>query len=137
MPTRILPVPVALPTPPAFAFAAPEMALPALIAAERQAASDRNLSLLAVLWAEESRIVDSRNTPDPGDDYVWEGHAALMDRYVAAVFPQPPQPFAAPPTLKITLDGDEATAQNSQDRWRFVWYDGRWHLKELVIEPAQ
>lgn len=136
-PTRILPAPVVLPTPPAFVFAAPEIALPALIVAERQVASDRNLPLLAVLWAEESRIVDSRNTTDPADDYVWEGHAALMDRYVLAVFPSPPQPFAALPGLEFTLDGDGATGRNGQDRWRFVRQDGRWWLQELVIDPAQ
>ncbi len=134
---RVLPTPTVLPMPPEFAAAAPEIALPALVAAERQASSEGNLPLLAALWAQNSRLVDSRNTPDAGDDYVWEGHAALMDRYVVAVFPNPPQPFAAPPPLEIRLDGDEATAQNGQDRWRFVRQDGRWQLKELIIGPAQ
>ena len=135
--TRISPTPMVLPTPPPFAAAAPEVALPALVVAERQAANERNLPLLAVLWAQDSRVADSRNTPDPSDDYVWEGHAGLMDRYVVAVFPHPPQPFAALPALEIILDGDEASAQNGQDLWRFVRQDGRWLLKELVIEPAQ
>ena len=137
-PTRIPPAPTVLPAPPDFVGAAPEIALPALVAAERQAASERNLPRLTVLWAPDSRITDSRNTPDAGDDYVWEGHAALMDRYQTAVFPNPPpQPLATSPRLEIMLNGDEATAQNGQDRWQFIWRNGSWWLRELVIEPAR
>ncbi len=33
-------------------------------------------------------FVDSRGTAEPGDDYVWQGRDALLDRYTIAVFPQ-------------------------------------------------
>jgi hypothetical protein len=121
---------------PSFVADAPEIALPALVAAERQAAAERNLPLLATLWANDAQVVDSRNTADVGDDYTWRGHAAVMDRYVVAVFPNPPVPFAKPPALEITVTGDAATGHLGQDAWRFVQRDGRWWLAELVIEPA-
>lgn len=137
------PTPVRSPAPtpppvaaPAFVADPPEVALPALVAAERQAAAERNLPLLATLWATDAQVVDSRNTVDAGDDYLWRGHAAVLDRYVVAVFPNPPVPFAEPPALEITVTGDEATGQLGQDAWRFVWRDGRWLLAELIIEPA-
>lgn len=135
-PARIatpIPPPVSAPT---FVADAPEVALPALVAAERQAASERNLPLLATLWAADAQVVDSRNTADAGDDYVWRGHAAVMDRYVVAVFPNPPAPFAEAPALEITVTGDSATGHLGQDAWRFVQRDGRWWLVELIIEPA-
>ena len=136
------PAPVRVPAPgpprptpaPEFA-AAPEAALPALVAAERRAAAGRDLALLATLWAEDARVVEARGTADPADDYRWEGRAAVLDRYVTAVFPNPP-PDSGPPAFdSLTVEGDGAAAAAGVDRWRFVFADGRWWLAELVIAP--
>jgi hypothetical protein len=120
------------PTPFAAAADVPARALPALLQAEREAARGSDWALLAHLWAEESRIVDRRSTPDPADDYIWAGRAALLDRYVVAVFPNPPPPLTLPADLPFQVIGDRATLQNGIDRWTFVYQAGRWWLAELV-----
>ena len=82
-----------LPTTPLTATAPPlaaatltaAQALPALVLAERTAAGARDLATLRQLWAEDARIVDSRGTPDPADDYIWNGRDAILDRYGIAV----------------------------------------------------
>ena len=119
-------------TPPLFVAADAGEALPHLVAAERSAAGERNLSLLAELWAPDARIIDRRATADPADDYVWAGRAAILDRYVVAVFPSPPAPLDALPTMKIQMDGDTARAHLGNDDWAFVRRDGRWWLLELA-----
>jgi hypothetical protein len=103
-----------------------------LIAAERAAAHTGDLATLSQLWAADARVVDGRGTPDPADDYVWSGRAAILDRYVVAVFPNPPPPLADLDGLVLTVDGDEATASHGGDHWRFVRRDGRWWIAELV-----
>jgi hypothetical protein len=111
--------------------APPAEAFPRLIEAERQASIDRNVGLLAQLWAEESRIIDGRGTRQLEDDYVWAGRAAILDRYVVAVFPNPPPPLALHGALAFQVTGDTATARYRQDRWRFVKRANRWWLSEL------
>jgi hypothetical protein len=113
-----------------------EEALPALVAAERAASITGDLANLAQLWFEEGRIVDGRNTPEADDDYVWPGRAAVLDRYVTAVFPNPPPP-ATFEQLEIAVAGGEATGVNGGDRWRFVYADGRWWLAELVYQAPE
>lgn len=130
-PAPIIPVPSPLPAP-AFAALPAADALPALVLAERDASRRGDLPLLAALWAEDARIVDSRGTADPGDDYVWQGRDALLDRYTIAVFPAPPPPLEGPPALDITAGGDTATATLGVDRWQFERRDGRWWLLELA-----
>jgi hypothetical protein len=110
-------------------------AIPALILAERNAAASRDLNLLSQLWAEDGRIVDRRTTDDPDDDYIWPGRAAVLDRYVVAVFPNPPPPLAQLDELTIEVTANEATASHGQDRWRFVRHAGRWWIAELVYAP--
>ena len=100
--------------------------------AERDASRRGDLPLLAMLWAGDARIVDSRGTAEPSDDYVWQGRNALLDRYAIAVFPAPPPPLEEPLALDITASGDMATATLGVDRWRFVQRDGRWWLLELA-----
>ncbi len=127
------PAPTLAPLPaPAFAALPAADALPALVLAERDAARRGDLPLLAALWAEDARIVDSRGTAEPGDDYVWQGRAALLDRYTIAVFPAPPPALEAPLALDIAVSGDDATATLGVDRWRFTRRDGRWWLLELA-----
>lgn len=108
-----------------------EIALPALIIAERTAARERDLTTLTQLWAHDARIVDSRGTDDPAAAYVWQGRDAILDRYVLAVFPAPPPPLAEPLDLIVEQQGDSATATLNNDRWRFTFAEGRWWLQEL------
>jgi hypothetical protein len=103
-----------------------------LIAAERTAAHTGDLATLGQLWAADARVVDGRGTPATADDYVWSGRAAILDRYVVAVFPNPPPLAVELDGLALAVEGDEATASHGGDRWRFVWRDGRWWIAELV-----
>lgn len=122
------------PAPPVVAIANSDIeeALPALVFTERAAARERDLALLAQLWARDARIIDSRGTDDPDDDYRWEGRDAILDRYALAVFPAPPPPFAEPPPLVIMRTGDTAIATIANDRWHFIFAEGRWWLQELA-----
>lgn len=109
-----------------------DAALPALVLAERAAASARDLATLRQLWAEDAQIIDRRGTPDPADDFVWRGRNAILDRYTLAVFPAPPPPFDGTPNLTVTIDGDTAIALLGSDAWKFTFHDGRWWLQELA-----
>lgn len=119
--------------PPAFSAAAAPAALIQLVLAERDHAAAGDAHMLAQLWAEDARIVDGRGTPDPADDYIWTGRAAILDRYALAVFPNPPPALRAADLsdAQIEVSGDEATLAHDRDRWRFVRRDGRWSLLEL------
>ena len=117
--------------PPAFVSLVAEQAIPQMIAAEREASRRGDAPLLAELWAEDARIVDSRGTADPGDDITWPNRAAILDRYTLAVFPAPPPALETLPMPTITVDGDTAQAVNGQDRWTFIRQDGRWWMAEL------
>jgi hypothetical protein len=101
---------------------------------EREASIHGNLPLLATLWAENGRIVDGRGTAEESDNYVWNGRAAILDRYRLAVFPAPPPPLdpTALTSVTLTVEGSEAMLTNQGDRWRFVQAEGRWWLLELV-----
>lgn len=126
-----------VPAPPEAVTGEANEALPALIRAERQASIQGDLAMLAQLWAPDSRIVDGRNTATPDDDYVWAGRDAILDRYVLAVFPNPPPPLPTPDRLDDLIvheERDEATAVNGVDRWRMVYADGRWWLQELIYQ---
>lgn len=123
---------------PATVAGAPADALAALIEIERQASIDGDLATLEQLWSPDGRIVDGRNTVAPDDDYIWAGREAIMDRYVMAVFPNPPPPLSGPDALAglaIQTESDvTATAVNGGDRWQLVSVDGRWWLQELVYQ---
>jgi hypothetical protein len=103
-----------------------------LLLAERQGAIAGDLPALAALWAIHGRVVDSRGTVDTADDYVWPGRAAVLDRYVVAVFPNPPPPLTLPADLFIEVKGDEAIVRHGGDCWRFVQHNGRWWIAELI-----
>lgn len=134
------PAPTATPPAPAIVSATDASTLPALVVAEREASIAGNLPLLATLWAEDGRIVDGRGSAEPGDDYIWAGRAAILDRYKLAVFPAPPPPLTLPELAgaTVTVEGENATLVNGGDRWRFVQRAGRWWLQELVYSsPAR
>ena len=121
-----------VPETPAFVTAPIQEAALQLVAAERQAAIDRDLNTLAQLWAPDSRVVDARGTGTPEDDLVWPGKAAVLDRYVVAVFPNPPPPLGGLVDATVDVDGESAVLDLGSDRWRFVFADGRWWLAELT-----
>lgn len=128
------PVATASPPPPSVVSEITTATLPTLIVIEREASIEGNLPLLTSLWAENGRIIDGRGTSDQGDDFIWDGRAAILDRYQLAVFPAPP-PLLTTPELEdatLTVEGDRATLINQGDRWRFVQQDGRWWLLELA-----
>ncbi len=131
LPTPAAPAIVPTPPAPAFVTTTATIALPRLIAAERQAALDQDLALLAQLWTEASRIVDGRGTAVTNDDYIWAGRAAILDRYRVAVFVNPPPPLTMPANLNIQLDGQTASTRLGQDQWQFVREGERWWLAEL------
>lgn len=109
-----------------------EAAVTALILAERQAAIAHDLALLGQLWAEDAQIIDGRNNSTPADDYRWQGRAAILNRYVVAVFPfyVPPLP-SLEPTAVITITGEQASVQNGNDHWQLLQVNDRWWLTEL------
>lgn len=117
---------------PAFVTAPIEEAAPHLVAAERQAAIDRDLNTLAQLWAPDSRVVDARGTTAAEDDLVWAGLPAVLDRYVVAVFPNPPPSLDDLDGARLQVDGAQATFAVDHDRWRLVYAEGRWWLAELT-----
>jgi hypothetical protein len=130
-PARIPPTAVPTIVPPAFVSAPAEEAIPRLIAAEREASRSGDLALLAQLWAPDGRIVDSRGSVDPADNYVWPNRSAILDRYVVAVFPSPPPALDVQPTPAISAQGNTVQAVNGQDHWRFINTGGRWWIAEL------
>src|SRR3954453_14782389 len=91
--------------PPAFVSAPAEEAIPQLIAAEPAASPRGDLALLAQLWAPDARIVDTRGSGDPADDFVWPNRKAILDRYVVAVFPAPPPVFDGLPAPALSVQG--------------------------------
>lgn len=115
----------------------PEEAVTALIVAERQATIDQDLGLLGQLWAADASIVDGRGTLPTTDDYVWQGRAAILDRYRVAVFP-----FTLPPLSQlavgttITITGNEATVHHHGDQWQLVKVEQRWWLLTLRYQLA-
>ncbi len=129
------PAPVRTPPPPLLpaALAAEQAADPAaLVFVERNAAAARDLSTLAGLWAEDATLLELRGSGD-ADDYRWAGRAAILDRYVTAVFPVPPAPLQEPLAAQAEIAGNRATLRNGVDRWRFEWLDGRWWITALEI----
>lgn len=131
--------PTATPLPPAALPTLTPATLGELVRIERTASIEGNLPLLAALWAEDARMVDGRGTPDPADDYIWQGRAAILSRYTLAVFPAPPPPLNAADlaATTLTLSGGTATLVNGGDRWRMIQRSGRWWLLELVYSAPE
>ena len=115
-PQRLSPTPLPAPvTLPDFVTLSGEEAIPQLIAAEREASRSGDRALLAQLWAEDARIVDTRGTDDPSDDFTWPNRAAILDRYMLAVFPAPPPALAGLPLPETTVQGDEAQVKRLEE----------------------
>ena len=144
---RTTPTSLSAPTPAMPAFDDDEAAIRWLLEAESRGVVNKDMDLLAAIWAEDAVVTDAKHTPDdPTDDARWQGIDAVLDRYVTLVFPGNPT-LAAPADVQITIDGDTAavistTRINDElspggDRWTFVKRDGRWFIQSLTynLEP--
>ncbi|NUQ38909.1 MAG: DUF4440 domain-containing protein [Caldilineales bacterium] len=125
-----------------------EEAILQLLQAESEGVVQQDMARLTAIWAEEAVVVDAKHTPDdPGDDAVWRGIDAILDRYVVLVFPGNPQ-SAGKIDVSLEIAGEEATARSTTqigeelspggDRWTFRRRDGRWQITSLTynLEPA-
>lgn len=136
----------------------PETAVRALVDAERRASHTGDLALLARLWVPESRVMDRRESVQSnlgrratirqieGETanvhfYLWDGRAAVFNRYVVAVFPHAP-PLLTEQELDelqpadtaqndVYSEGDVVAFTRGTDRWEIVWREGRWWLLTL------
>ena len=122
------------PTAPDAFYSDAEIAIPALIEAERFGSIERDLLALGLLWREDARIIDGRATIRVEDDYIWSGKTAILDRYTVAVFPNPPPPIAKPLQLEILVEGENARVIHGVDTWQFVRTEGRWWFDELAYQ---
>lgn len=104
----------------------------ALIEAEGQLMAAREIGPLMALWAEESRVINARNTPNDPDDYqIWQGKDAIRHRYLNVVFPSAPQ-VVNPPDLDITVADDQAWARGSTQIGTEISHDGdRWETRRI------
>lgn len=125
-----------------------ESAIRALLTAEGEFVVAQNIDALMRLWADDSRIVDAKNTPDDeSDDQLWEGKDAIRHRYVRTVFPGAPS-VVDHGDETIAIDGDQAQVQSTTtigsevapagDRWEMVRQGSCWYLASLTynLEPA-
>jgi hypothetical protein len=119
-----------------------DAAISALLAAEGDFTVKQDIDSLMRLWAEGSRVVDAKNTPqDDADNQLWDGKDAIRHRYVRTVFPGNPS-SAGPANLEITLEGDRAiviatTRIGSEvspagDRWTLIRDGTCWLLESLT-----
>jgi len=135
------------PTPGIPPDASDEEAILALLQAESRGVVNKDMDLLAAIWAEDAVVTDAKHTPDdPADDARWEGVDAVLDRYVTLVFPGNPA-YAEPADVQITVEGDRAVAVSTTqigeerspggDRWTFVKRNGVWRIHSLTynLEP--
>lgn len=142
------PTPAPTPTPRVPFFEDDEAAIHWLLEAESRGVVNKDMDLLAAIWAEDAIVTDAKHTPnDPTDDARWQGVDAVLDRYVTLVFPGNPT-RAAPADVQIMITGDTATAISTTrinderspggDRWTFVKQDGRWRIQSLTynLEPG-
>ncbi len=144
---KATPTPAPRPTSPVPVFDDDEAAIRWLLEAESRGVVNKDMDLLAAIWAEDAVVIDAKHTPDDAsDDARWQGIDAVLDRYVTLVFPGNPT-MAAPADMQITVDGDTATALSTTrindelspggDSWTFVKRDGRWFIQSLTynLEP--
>lgn len=114
----------------------------AVLDAEGELVVTQQIDALMALWADGSRIVDAKNTPDdPSDDQEWLDKDAVRHRYVRIVFPGAPSE-ASPANLSMEIEGQSATVTSTTqigaevspggDRWQLAQRDGCWVIEQLT-----
>ncbi|MFN8442275.1 MAG: nuclear transport factor 2 family protein [Caldilineaceae bacterium] len=119
-----------------------EESIQAVLRAEGDLVVKQQIDPLMALWAEDSTVVDAKNTPqDEKDDQIWQGKDAIRHRYVRVVFPGAPTSIT-PHDMQVTIDGNNATVQSTTeigqeeskagDRWNLVKQDSCWLIQRLT-----
>ena len=119
-----------------------EESIQAVLRAEGEFVVKQQIDSLMALWAEDSAVVDAKNTPqDEADDQLWQGNDAIRHRYVRVVFPGAPKSIT-PRDMQVTIDGNNATVQSTTeigqeeskggDRWNLVKQDSCWLIQRLT-----
>lgn len=127
--------------------ASDEEAIRQLINAECEAVVQQDVDRLQAMWSNDGVIIDANHTEsNTGDDVTWKGWVALRDRYVNIVFPSNPT-FCEHPDIKVTINGNQATATNSLkigvtnckdcNAWGFTKGNDGWRIASLTynIKP--
>jgi ketosteroid isomerase-like protein len=120
-----------------------EEAIMQLLNAEAEGVVSQDIDRLMEIWHQDGVVTDANHTPDnPSDDRVWEGIAAIRERYVNEIFPSAPSSVTHP-DAQITIEGNTATAVTTStigidhapggDQWTFAKTDGRWLITSLTF----
>ncbi len=124
-------------------------AIRSVLHAEGELMVAQSIEQLMLLWDEDGRVVNAKNTPaDESDDQLWIGKDAVRHRYVRIVFPGAAA-AAAPADMDVAVTGDSAVVTATThigseispagDRWQLNKVSGCWVIERLVfnLEPAQ
>jgi len=120
-----------------------EEAVMQLLNAEAEGIVSQDIDRLMEIWHEDGVVTDANHTPDnPSDDRVWDGIAAIRERYVNEIFPSAPSSVTHP-DAEVTVEGNTATAVSTTtigidhapggDQWTFVKTEGRWLITGLTF----
>lgn len=123
--------------------ASDEEAVLQLLNAESEGVVSQDIDRLMEIWAQDGVVTDANHTPDnPSDDRVWNGIAAIRERYVNEIFPSAPSSVTHP-DVELTIEGDSATVISTStigidhapggDQWIFAKRDGRWVIISLTF----
>lgn len=120
-----------------------EEAVMQLLNAEAEGVVSQDIDRLMEIWHQDGVVTDANHTPDnPSDDRVWDGIAAIRERYVNEIFPSAPSSVTHP-DAEVTVEGNTATAVSTTtigidhapggDQWTFVKTEGRWLITGLTF----
>jgi ketosteroid isomerase-like protein len=120
-----------------------EEAVMQLLNAEAEGIVSQDIDRLMEIWHEDGVVTDANHTPDnPSDDRVWDGIAAIRERYVNEIFPSAPS-LVTHPDAEVTVEGNTAKAVSTTtigidhapggDQWTFVKTEGRWLITALTF----
>jgi ketosteroid isomerase-like protein len=120
-----------------------EEAVMQLLNAEAEGVVSQDIDRLMEIWHQDGAVTDANHTPDnPSDDRVWDGIAAIRERYVNEIFPSAPSSVTHP-DAEVTVEGNTATAVSTTtigidhapggDQWTFVKTEGRWLITGLTF----
>jgi ketosteroid isomerase-like protein len=120
-----------------------EEAVMQLLNAEAEGVVSQDIDRLMEIWHQDGVVTDANHSPDnPADDRVWDGIAAIRERYVNEIFPSAPSSVTHP-DAEVTVEGNTATAVSTTtigidhapggDQWTFVKTEGRWLITGLTF----